>query len=320
MALIRGSTTVKSLCLLVLFLFFTGSRLFAQAAPILLSAEIAALEKKASDSKLSSPERKQALEKMARLFELSGNAERAAAAWGEAALAAVPGAGDLADLLQSGRCLAAIGDFDKAEAVIRPVLAASDKVLLVKARLLAAWIEAFKTGQTEALNALLSNPDFSGYKPGIYYAIRRISGASETALAARLLTEFPQSPEARIVRNDGPVNASPAVFWLLTGQPVSTGRPVEEAVPSGVSSRIPSGVPSDAYSDRPVILQTGLFSREENARALAERLRNNGFTPVVSKKTVSGKEHWIVGVEPGSNPSQTMLLLKDKGFESFPVF
>jgi cell division septation protein DedD len=68
------------------------------------------------------------------------------------------------------------------------------------------------------------------------------------------------------------------------------------------------------------MLQTGLFSREENARALAERLRVAGFSPVITKKTVDRKEHWAVGVVPGPDPSRTILLLKDKGFESFPVY
>jgi hypothetical protein len=68
------------------------------------------------------------------------------------------------------------------------------------------------------------------------------------------------------------------------------------------------------------MLQTGLFGREENARAMAERLRETGFTPVILRKTVNGREHWAVGVAPGADSSRTMLLLKDRGFESFPVY
>jgi cell division septation protein DedD len=315
-------TAGKSLWLLVLFFLFTGSQLFAQAAPALFSVEIAALEKKAADSGVSPPERKQALEKMARLLELSGNMERAAEAWKKAAVA-VPGASeDLADLLHSSRCFAAIGEFDKADAALKPLFASSDKALLIKARLLGAWIEAFRTGRTEALNALLSNPDFADYKPGIYYTIWRISGDSavKAAMAGRLLAEFPQSPETRIVRGD--VSASPAALWLLSGasQPVPINQPVSTSppVPTGPSvTETPIG-PDKAGG--PVMLQTGLFSREENARALADRLRNAGFTPAVSQRMVNGKEHWAVGVQPGPDPSRTALLLKDKGFESFPVY
>jgi cell division septation protein DedD len=68
------------------------------------------------------------------------------------------------------------------------------------------------------------------------------------------------------------------------------------------------------------MLQTGLFGREENARTMAERLRKAGFTPVIVRKTVNGGEHWAVGVAPGADPSRTILLLKDRGFESFPVY
>jgi tetratricopeptide (TPR) repeat protein len=302
----------------LVFLFTGGSQLFSQAAPVLFSVEITALGKKASDSGITPPERKQALEKMARLLELSGNAEKAAEAWKKAALL-VPGTsgqGDLADLLHSSRCLAAIGEFDKADAALKPVFASSDKALLIKARFLGAWIEAFRTGRTEALNALLSNPDFAEYKTGIYYTIWRISGDStvKAAMAGRLLAEFHQSPETRIVRGD--VSASPAALWLLSGasQPVSTN----PSVSPGPSVTETSGGPEKTGG--PVMLQTGLFSQEENARALAERLRNAGFTPVVSQKTVNEKDHWAVGVQPGNDPSRTTLLLKDKGFESFPVY
>jgi len=321
------------------FCLFLGVSAFSQTNSVSIASEIAALEKKASDSKLSTAERKQSLEKMARLLELSGNVSQAADAWERAALA-VPGAAGFQDLLQSARCLAVIGEFDRANATLKPVLGASGP-LLVQARLLGAWIEAFKTGQTGGLNTLLSNPDFAGYKPGMYYAIWRISGDSavRNAMAGRLLAEFPQSPEARIVRDDPIVSAVPAALWLLSAfnqadqvisQPVpEQSRPTPpdqgQYVPAWQtqpeqSKLVQSRQSAVENSGGPVMLQTGLFSREDNARSLAERLRKAGFSPVVAQKVISGSNYWVVGVQPGPDPSRTMLLLKDRGFESFLVY
>ena len=68
------------------------------------------------------------------------------------------------------------------------------------------------------------------------------------------------------------------------------------------------------------MLQTGLVGREENAQALAGRLQNAGFVPIITQKVVNGTLFWAVGVSPGQDHNYTILLLKDKGFEAFPVY
>jgi len=285
-----------------------GGFAFSQANPP-VSTEITALGKKASDSKLSEAERRETLETMARLYELSGSIKEAAETWEKAA---VPGASGYNAMLQSARCYTAIGEFDKANEALKPVLAAQGQPV-VKARLLGAWIEAFRTGKTEALNALVSNPDFAAYKPGIYYTIWRISSDLEvkSAMTSRLLAEFPQSPEARIIRDDSRVSAMPTALWILSV--VNFAAAPEQAI--SATQATPA-----AQTGSPVILQTGIFSREENARVLSDRLKNAGFSPVINRKTVHGEIYWVVGVAPGPDPFRTTLLLKDKGFESFPVF
>lgn len=332
MASIKKRISVNCYGVLIL-LIQLAAPLFSQDKPILLSAEIASIEKKISDSKLNPAERKNALETMARLFELSGNAEAAAEAWRGAALT-VSGNTDHGDLLQSARCLAAIGEFDKADTVLKPVLSISgNRVLQNRARILAAQLEALRTGNTAMLNGLLSNPDFAAQRPALYYSVWRISAdpSVQSAMASRLLAEFPQSPEARIIRNDIMVNAAPAALWLLLGVeqappagPAAVNSPGSTPQPSVVSpsgSVPPSAVsPPGSRSDTSVMLQTGLFSLEENARSLANRLQNAGFNSVIAKKNINGKDHWTVGVPSGPDLSRTMLLLKDKGFESFPVY
>jgi hypothetical protein len=312
-------------CAFAALFFLISAIAFSQSYPP-VSAEITALGKKAGDATLSEAERKEALEKMARLYELSGSMKEAAETWERSAILG-PGlaaASGYQALLQSARCYTAIGEFDKANAALKPVLAAQPQ--MVKARLLTAWIEAFKTGKTEALNVLLQTPDFAGYKPGIYYAIARISSdpAIKSAMSNRLLAEFPQSPEARIIRDDNRVNAVPTPLWIFSVNNYPAVQP-----PPVIAPPSPSAGPGQAtaapkttaeQSGSPVLLQTGIFSREENARALSDRLKKAGFSPVISQKTVQGENYWVVGVVPGPDPSRTTLLLKDKGFESFPVF
>jgi 2-iminoacetate synthase ThiH len=71
---------------------------------------------------------------------------------------------------------------------------------------------------------------------------------------------------------------------------------------------------------RTVLLQTGLFSREENARVMVERLRRAGFEGQISLRHLNGNVYWSVGVNGGNNESQMILRLKDAGFESFPLY
>jgi hypothetical protein len=67
-------------------------------------------------------------------------------------------------------------------------------------------------------------------------------------------------------------------------------------------------------------LQTGLFSREENAQAHARRLNAAGFSPQIRIRNINGVEHWAVTVPAGTDMNQTIMELKTAGFESFPVF
>jgi cell division septation protein DedD len=68
------------------------------------------------------------------------------------------------------------------------------------------------------------------------------------------------------------------------------------------------------------VLQTGLFSREENAQALVRRLNGAGFSAALGRRQVNGVEYWVVTVPAGTDTQQTIMRLKDAGFEAFPVF
>ncbi|MDR0402380.1 MAG: SPOR domain-containing protein [Treponema sp.] len=298
-------------------IWFAAASVYGQLSSVPLSTEVKSIEKKLS-SPLSPAEKNRALRDLARLMELSGNIEAAGRIWGEAARA-LPS--DLDAPVKSAACLAAAGEFDAALNLLAPVFqaaaASGSSEPGLRARYLAAQIEAFRSGETPALSSLLQDAAFAAYRPGIYYSIWKISG--DGASRNRLISEFPHSPEALSLKDGSAVAAAPTALWLLglpSAGPVVAASPAEPRLPS----RAGPAIPAETQSGGPVMLQAGLFGREENARALAGRLRGAGFTPVVSTKTVNGTEYWAVGVLPGGDHAATILLLKDAGFEAFPVY
>jgi hypothetical protein len=283
--------------------------------------------------------------RLAELRELSGAIEGAARPWLEAAGldAAAP---DEAALVSGAYCLAYMGEWEKAAAALKTVLIAGRPgKQLLRARFLGACIEAWNTADLRALAALADNSEYAGLKPSIYYALWKVSAGNPGAAAgaetwrARLLAEFPQSPEGRIAAAEaapGPalVSARPSPLWLLL--PGRGGFTLAPGVPAAVpaaAAPVPATPPEPARPQKaappaapPIAagqaaaLQTGLFSREANARAQSERLGAAGFSPAILRRAVNGAEYWAVTVPPGADINRTILELKNAGFESFPVF
>jgi hypothetical protein len=322
MGLTRKKSLFQKTAAFFLGMFVTVS-LCGQTTSVLFSTEVQSIEKKLA-SPLNPAEKNRVLRDMARLMELSGNVEAAGRAWNEAARA-LPS--DYDALVRSGACLAALGEFVAALNVLGAVLRAPaasgfspETEPGLRARYFAAQIEAFQSGEPSAFSPLLRDTAFSAYKPGIYYSIWKISG--DAAVRNRLLSEFPQSPEALVLKEGTAVDTAPTALWLL-GLPLSGALPGRTAGQGEQRLAVEPVVPPPTGSSQaagPVVLQAGLFSREENAQILADRLYNAGFAPVVSTKMVNGTAYWAVGVLPGKDHNATILLLKDAGFEAFPVY
>jgi hypothetical protein len=186
-----------------------------------LGAEIQGLEKNLKDPGLSGAERRNTLMRLAGLRELSGDFEAAAGNWREAA--AGPGGPDDLSLIREARCLAAMGEWDRAGKAVQTVLLARRPgPALLKARYTAALIEALGAGEFSALETLAGDPDFAGLRPAVYYTLWKAQSPSGESWKTRLLAEFPRSPEGRIAASEGAaagkggnVNAAPAPMWLL---------------------------------------------------------------------------------------------------------
>jgi hypothetical protein len=335
-----ASTEQRFLCVLLLMLFM-GAPVFSQEAetiPSPLAAEIRDIER-SLETTLSGQERRETYIKLARLQRLSGNMDAAARAWREAALAD-PANRDDRSLLESSLCYLALGEFAAASDALLGIIAGGvDGGAYRDARYIGAQIELFRSGSSASLYALLAKPEYAEYRPAIYYTFWRLFG--DEAYRKQVLTEFPDSPEARILQNEasqalvsagsattiddsasgaGKVSAQSRPLWFLypgRGN-IVIGAPVLAQSP--VVPRQHELAPAAADLSGPRTLQTGLFSREENAHASANRLAAKGFAATVNRKLVNGVAYWAVGVAPGEDPNRTIMQLKDAGFESFPVF
>ncbi|MDR1047754.1 MAG: SPOR domain-containing protein [Treponema sp.] len=310
---------------LFLLLLFSGFPLRAQEGGVALGTEIQRIEKNLKSGAFSPAEKHQALVKLARLQELSGNLESAAKTWGEAAVAE-QGRQDEKSLLRKARCLAAMGDWEGASALVSP--GSRDQSLRLEARYLEAQIEAFRSSDTSALLALLDYPGFAEIKPQVYFSLWKITGNG--SWSSRLRSEYPESPEGRIAAEEGPDQGSggsgaragkkaavyikPSPLWLLMQGRASFSL---EPVPSAPAAK---NVRADSpAAGRETLLQTGLFGREENARSQAARLAEKGFAAELSRRTVNGNEYWAVLVKAGRDTNRMILSLREAGFESFPV-
>jgi hypothetical protein len=300
------------LALCILGAFVPGPFLPGQS----LGDEIRNLENTLSRPGLSPADKQNALVRLARLQELSGGIEAAARSWGEAA--AAPDKPDDLSLIRGAWCLAAMGEWDRADAAVRTILLAGRPgPALLKARYLGALSAALGAADFSALKSLTDTPEFETLRPSMYYTLwKTLDPAGEGASwKSRLLSEFPGSPEGRIAAAEdtgGSVSAAPTPLWLLfPGRGAVIPAPAEPPVPASAAA------PEAAET---ALLQTGLFGNEGNAEKQAERLRLAGFSPRITRRTVNGSEYWATGVSPGQDMSRMILRLKDAGFESFPVY
>jgi hypothetical protein len=295
----------------------------SQSAGVFLEQEIQNLEKTIGNAQKQGNARDgeavwDASKRLGALYELSGNIESAAKAWaGAASASASMGKTDDDSLANSAVCFAALGEWEKAAAAARQVIEGGRPgPALPKARYISAHIDALSSSDTTALRLLLDDAGFIQWRSPLYYTLWKVTGIE--TWKNRLLAEYPQSPEARAAAGskapDARVSLKPTAFWLLlpgrTG--FSLGQPVNLTGAGTPSAVTPAAAPS-------AMLQTGLYGVEDNAKAMAGRLRAAGFAPVILKRAVNGKDYFAVQVPPGRDINGTILRLKDSGFESFPV-
>jgi tetratricopeptide (TPR) repeat protein len=300
-----------------------------QTKPVYLMDEFRAAVADVEDPAKNAEKKHDAYTQLARLLFLSGDIENAAAAW-ENAAHANPEKRDDAALAESAVCYVSIGDWDKADGIVKLLLLTSrdDKNISARAAYLHGQIEALHNGNTEALDAIADNPDYVSFRPAIYYTLWQASG--DNGYRTKLLTEFPDSPEAYSaadgVKGSGHVAALETAHWLLfPGREEFRGITQKEVQPDGksaspnLSAKHTGAVAASAKTSRS--LQTGLYREKENAALQAARLEADGFNAALTPRTVDGTSFWAVSVSipEGATMKNTIERLKEHGFDAFPT-
>jgi cell division septation protein DedD len=121
-------------------------------------------------------------------------------------------------------------------------------------------------------------------------------------------------PGRSAVSLDAPVIQEPA------HEPLRAADPPPAVIEAANTAAQAAPKPEAAASAATVALQTGLFGREENAQAMADRLKKAGFTPLISRRAVNGVSYFAVSVNAPGDVNAMILRLKDSGFEAFPVY
>ncbi|MCL2764101.1 MAG: SPOR domain-containing protein [Treponema sp.] len=295
-----------------------------------LEAEIQNIEREAARQGITASQRHEALVRLARLRQLSGDIEGAARNWLEAATA-IPGMVDDNALLACAYCLAAMGEWDRAITAIEPLMSK-----LPRARFLNYSIRAVRTGDTSSLSSIVDNPVYAGMKAEILFVLWKVSAvtASGERWRQRLLAEFPHTPEGRLAAGESStIIVRPSPFWLFLGgldslpllasetlgRPDNTPQGTVVAPPVTATPPVTVTPPAATPPSQVIRLQTGIFSRQANAQLQAESLTRAGFAPSIERRIVNNNEMWAVTVPAGTDQTHTANALRAAGFESFLV-
>ena len=278
--------------------------------PAAVSTEIERLEMLASNP----AQRQEALIQLARLYQLLGNREKALELW-TAVSAAAPGARNDKALLEAVKLLISMGEFDKAAAELRNILMTNrTQDIQLSAWHLNAQLEIFRSGNYEPLNQLAGIPDFSNVHSRILYTLWRV--CDDASWRTSLINLYPRSVEAGIAGENPGIKAVFTPQWLLL--PPREELTIAAAAPAPAAAvSAPPSVPQTQSTS--VMLQAGLFSREDNALALAERLNTAGFSSEITRRSLDSGDFWAVNVPSDNNVNQTIARLKSAGFDAFPV-
>jgi len=232
----------KRITFLVCVVLINTGLVFAQTG-LSLEAEIQSIERVASRQGIPPAERHEALLRLARLRQLSGDIEGAAKNYLEAATA-IPGRVDDDALLSCAYCLAAMGEWDRAITALEPLL-----TKMPRARFLDLSIKAIRSSDTTFLAAIVDHPNYHEIKPEILFVLWKVTrgsnsggsnsgGITSDRWRQRLVAEFPHTLEGQLAAGvSSSVVVRPSPFWLfasgldslpLTGS-ITTGRPSQTA-------------------------------------------------------------------------------------------
>jgi hypothetical protein len=226
-------------------------------------------------------------------------------------------------VLDAVRCSLSAGDYTTAENYLNSrVKDSSDASISAYVKLYGVWSMLSKIEAPADLNAPLAllrsystQPAMEAVRSQVLLTIWYIEG--DGAVAARLSSEYPNSPEAAIV--SGNVSLLPAPFWFFLPAKNKIGdsgvRIADAPKPATSAAAAGTAAPRSV-----VYWQLGLFRMEENAKKMAADLQTKGFSPLITQETrASGSVYYVVRVS--ENPGATIgTQLKNAGFsDAYPI-
>ncbi len=326
-------------------------------ADALPAAEQAALLAEFAPELADASRAKDLVIRAATLYQLLGVYTEAARLFELAASRPGPGR-DEALILMAARLWLAAGEAERAAesaGIVRGTHVAGD--LARESRLVAAWASLISgdaaraqalavellgaDAQRAASSAALVAPEGSAARREALFITWLAAGEGRADRALALAREYPGSPEAFIAedRSASAVRLAALPHWYLSGLAL---RPLGDAAgaafaasassglassPSGSSTASqapsqPNASPPQAATSAVTRFQVGVFSKADNASRLAAELSGRGFKPIIEKRNSSGRELYavIVEVASGSRAEDTLLRLKDAGYEAYPLF
>lgn len=232
------------------------------------------------------------------------------------------------------------GDFKTAREYLNPVLLTSrDQEILAYGRFVSA-LAILNENQEEGIKLLKTyskSQEMKDFEPAILFLLWYTDDDKESA--ARLAENYPQSPEAQILKGDSEIMASS--FWYFMprktvaalkapGNPDKTAEKdffkdksetagskndIEETVSS-------QGMDSGSGSKKVVFRQTGFFKNRDYAEALEKELIEKGFDAKIREtRRQSGNIYYAVIIpENPDDQQQIENKLKNLGYESAPLF
>ncbi|HRU28273.1 MAG TPA: SPOR domain-containing protein [Treponema sp.] len=273
-----------------------------------LSQEIETYQKQVQDKNRTGDSKKAAWLALAELQVLSGNFNAAAESFTEAAFSVQANRDDQA-LLRAALCYLYAGDVEHALSHIKTLLLTSrDNHVIGEAQQMGLLIDIFR-GEGSALQnleQLVKDPSQSGDISNLLYILYTLTG--KEIYRDRITKDYSASLAAALLEGKS-VTFKHSPLWLF-----GASEPKAQLKPE------PALTPEEKAPSQEVQLQVGLFSQQSNAQQMLERLQKKGFKGTLGQRMVNNTQYWIITIPGGEKYNDTIMQLKDAGFEAFPLF
>ena len=274
------------------------------------------------------PGRYEVLKKLATLEELIGRLGPAQQHFIEASFA-IPEKKDFSCLLRSANLLFELGEYRSAEVQAQAIVETCKIELLVMHASTLLSRVYYVTDRVEHATALsLEMLVDENITPGALLWLYKLGGyTAQVDVSNRALSllreRYPESVEASLL--EGGVDYLPAPSLFLGPKPKDESPNLEEEAGTSREESEGGEVEADSgFSEEDILvsIQTGSFSVLDNAEYAIKDLKTAGFAAVIRQKKVNDTLYYRVLIPevPSSTVAEVILLLKEKGFEGFPLY